>query len=159
MKVKVKLMMAVGILIGTVLHAQEKTPLGLKEAIDLSIKNSKQLKISSAKIEEATAVLKEAVQRKLPDANVTGSYLRLNSANVDLKKQNTNGGSGSPEISQALYGLVNASLPIYSGGKIRYGIESSKFLEQAAKLDAENEKEEVIANTVDAYVNLFKAKT
>ena len=38
-------------------------------------------------------------------------------------------------------------LPIYSGGRIKYGIESSQFLEKAAKLDAENDKDEVIQNT------------
>ena len=50
--------------------AQEKKTLTLNEAIDLSIKNSHQLKNSQAKIEEATAALKEAVEKKLPDASV-----------------------------------------------------------------------------------------
>jgi outer membrane protein TolC len=141
-------------------NAQEKKILGLNEAIDLSVQNSKQLKNSQAKIEEATD---EAVEKRLPDAKVSGSYLRLNSANFDLKTKSTNGGSnstgGSPKISQAVYGLLNVSLPIYSGGRIRYGIESSKFLEQAAKLDAEDDKDEVIQNTIEAFANLFKAKT
>src|SRR6266496_3420067 len=97
---------------------QEKKTLSLNEAIDLSIQNSKQLKISQAKIEEATAASKEAMEKKLPDAKVSGSYLRLNSANIDLKSQNNNGGSASeaPKVSQALYGIVNVSLPVYAGG-------------------------------------------
>lgn len=144
--------------------AQEKRQLSLNEAIDLSIKNSHQLKNNQAKIEEATADLKEAVERKLPDAKVSGSYIRLNSANFDLKTKSNNTGSGStasetPKVSQAVYGLLNISLPIYSGGRIRYGIESSKFLEQAAKLDAEDDKDEVIQTTIEAFANLFKAKT
>ena len=144
------------------LMAQEKKQLTLDEAIELSIKNSHQLKSSQAKIEEATAALKEAVERKLPDAKVSGSYLRLNSANFDLKTKSNNGGgtpAETPKISQAMYGIVNISLPIYSGGRIRYGIESSKFLEQAAKLDAGDDKDEVIQNTIEAFANLFKAKT
>src|SRR5258705_8855952 len=76
-------------------NAQEKKTLKLSEAVELSLQNSKQLKNSQAKIEEATAVLKEAVERKLPDAKVSGSYLRLNSANFDLKTKPGNGGSGS----------------------------------------------------------------
>lgn len=142
---------------------EEKKTLKLSEAIELSLQNSKQLKNSQAKIEEATASLKEAVEKKLPDAKVSGSYLRLNSANFDLKTKTNSGGSGSsadqPKVSQAMYGLLNISLPIYSGGRIRYGIESSKFLEQAAKLDAEDDKDEVIQNTIEAFANLFKAKT
>src|SRR6476620_7810781 len=145
------------------LMAQEKKQLTLYEAIELSIKNSHQLKSRQAKIEEATAALKEAVERKLPDAKVSGSYLRLNSANFDLKTKSNSGGTGntgeSPKVSQAMYGLLNISLPIYSGGRIRYGIESSKFLEQAARLDAEDDKDEVIQNTIEAFANLFKAKT
>jgi outer membrane protein len=145
-------------------NAQEKKTLTLNEAIDLSIQNSKLLKSNQAKIEEATAAWKEAVEKKLPDAKVSGSYLRLNSANFDLKtKDNNSGGSGNssetPKVSQAVYGLLNVSLPIYSGGRIRYGIESSKFLEQAAKLDAQDDKDEVIQNTIEAFANLFKANT
>jgi outer membrane protein TolC len=141
--------------------AQEKKTLGLNEAIDLGIKNSKQLKNSQAKIEEATAALKEAVEKKLPDAHVSGSYLRLNNANFDMKAKSNNSGSTNetPKVSQAMYGIVNLSLPIYAGGKTRYGIESSRFLEKAAQLDAEDNKEEVIQTTIEAFANLFKAKT
>jgi outer membrane protein TolC len=145
--------------------AQEKKTLSLNDAIDLGIKNSKQLKINQAKIDEASGAVKEAEEKKLPDAKVSGSYLRLNSANFDLKtKDNSGGGSSSgsgesPKINQAVYGLVNVALPIYNGGRIRYGIESAKFLEQAEKLDAANDKDAVIQNTIEAFANLFKAKT
>jgi len=144
--------------------AQDKRKLTLQEAIDLSIKNSKQLKGNQARIEEATAALKEAVERKLPDVNATGSYLRLNSPNVDLKVKPTNnsGGGSSNEaggkVSQAAYAMVNASLPIYSGLRIKYGIESARYLQKAAELDADNNKEAVVLNTIDAYNNLYKAK-
>ena len=146
-------------------NAQEKKTLTLNEAIDLGLQNSKQLKESHAKIEEATAALKEAEQKKLPDASVSGAYLRLNSANFDLKtKDNNNGGGGSsqneqPKVSQAMYGIVNLSLPLYAGGRIRYGIESSSFLEKAVMLDAEKDKYDVIQNTIEAFANLFKAGT
>lgn len=160
-KRKPGLAIAMGLMAFSFLHAQEVKPITLQEAIDLSIKNSKQLKSSQAKIEEATAALKQAVNNKLPDAKVSASYLRLNSATVDLKvkSNNNNGGGGIPRISQAMYGILNGSFVIYSGGRIRYGIEASKYLAEAAKLDADNDKEEVIQNTVEAYVNLYKAKS
>jgi outer membrane protein TolC len=145
----------------SVLHSQQAKPITLNEAIDLSIKNSKQLKSSQAKIEEATAALKEAINGKLPEAKISGSYLRLNSANVDVKSDNNNGGGGNkaPDISQAMYGILNVSLPVYAGGRIRYGIEASKYLAEATKLDADNDKEDIIQNTIEAYVNLYKAKS
>lgn len=141
--------------------SQEKRMLTVKEAIDLSIKNSKQLKALKARIDAAVAQVKEAEDNRLPNFNVSGSYLRLSNANIDLKTQsnNSSGGSGNtnPKISQALYGIANLSYPIYAGGRIKYGIESAKYLEEAAKLDADNDKESVILNTMNAYANLYKA--
>lgn len=135
--------------------------LSLKEAVDLSIKNSKQLKASKARIDAAISQVKEAEENRLPNFNLTGSYLRLNSANVDLKTKSnsTSGGTtnGSPKISQALYGIANISYPIYAGGRIKYAIKSAKYLEEAVKLDADNDKENVVLNTLNAYVNLYRS--
>ncbi|HEV8287188.1 MAG TPA: TolC family protein [Chitinophagaceae bacterium] len=155
------LAIVLGLLTSGFLQAQEKRPITLNEAIKLSLKNSKQLKYNQAKVEEATAALKEAVEKRLPDAKVSGSYLWLNNANIEVKSKNNNSGnqSGTPEVSQAMYGILNASLPIYTGGRIRYGIESSRYLAEAAKLDADNEREEVIQKTIEAYINLYKAKS
>jgi outer membrane protein TolC len=148
----------------TGLLAQGKRTLTLNEAIDLSIKNSKQLKGSQAKIEEATAALKEAVERRMPDATISGSYLRLNHPFFDLPSQKDNSNNGgtttskSPQPSSLVYGMANVSMPVFSGFRIKYGIESAKYLEQAVKLDEENDREEIILNTIDAYNNLYKAK-
>jgi outer membrane protein TolC len=146
--------------IPAVSRAQEKRTLSLNEAIDLGITNSKQLKNSQAKIEEASAALQEAIEKKLPSAAASASYLRLNSANFDLKSSNNNNSNnrgGAPNVNQVFYGMINLSLPVYSGGRIRYGIESSEYLKKAAALDAEGNKEEVIQNTIEAFANLFKA--
>ena len=166
MRNKIKVLLIICSLFSLQMTAQEKKTLTLNEAIDLGLQNSKLLKINQAKIEEATAATKEAVEKRLPDAKASASYLRVNAVNVELKTKGNSGGSGGttppveqPKVSQALYGLMNVSLPIYTGGKIRYGIESSKFLEKAAMLDAESDKDEVIQNTIEAFANLFKAKT
>lgn len=144
------------------LQAQNR-PITLQEAVDLSIKNSKQLKINRARMEEASAAVREAIQKKLPEATVSGSYIRLTNPAIDMKTKSSSGGSGNtnggsmPKINQAAYGILNASLPLYAGGRIRYGIESAKYLAHAGQLDAENDKEEVIENTLEAYINLYKA--
>lgn len=142
--------------------AQEKKTITLQEAINLGIQNSKQLKNSQAKIEEATAAIKEAEDKRLPDVNSTASYLRLNQPRVNMQtKTNPNGGGTggtTAHPSQAVYGMVNASLPLYSGLRIKNGITAAKYLEQAAKLDADKDKEEVIMNTVEAYNSLYQSK-
>ena len=139
-------------------EAQQSKTLSLNEAINLGITNSKQLKLSKARIDEAVAATKQAEEARLPDASISGSYMRLTRATVDLK---TAAGSGTPsftpKIDQALYGSANISMPIYEGSRIKYSIESAKYLEQATRLDADNDKEQIILNTIAAYINLYKA--
>jgi len=140
--------------------AQDTTKvLTLQDAIDLSIKNSKQLKLSKARIDEAIAATKEANERRLPDVSVSASYLQLRRPNVNMKNGggNDSGSVSNVNVSQAFYGIANVSMPLYAGLKVKYGIESAKYLEQASILDADNDKQGVILNTIAAYVNLYKA--
>lgn len=144
-------------------NAQQTRSLSLKEAIDLSVSNSKQLRLNKAKIDEASASLKEALERRLPDASVSASYLRLTSPHIDLKSKSSGGTGGaepaaSPSPSSAAYGMASVSLPLYAGYKIKYGIQSSEYLERAAKLDAADQREEVMLNTITAYDNLYKSR-
>lgn len=142
---------------------QSIKPLSLNEAISLSIQNSKQLRVSQARVAEATASLKTANERQLPDVSVSGSYLRLTQPNIDLKLNTGNGNGGnsggsSPKVNSAAYGMANVSIPIFAGGMIQSGKESARYLEQAAKLDVDKDREEIIQNTIAAYSNLYKAK-
>ncbi|MDP9956393.1 TolC family protein [Epilithonimonas hungarica] len=136
--------------------AQEKRLLGLEEAVKLGIENSKNLKIDQAKIEESTANLLEAKNRQLPELKVSGSYMYLPlEPNVDLKIPGLAG--GGPKVSNVLYGSANLSVPLYSGGRIRYGIKSAEYLVEASKLSTENDKNAIAYNISQAYNNLFKA--
>ncbi|QIY89321.1 TolC family protein [Chryseobacterium gallinarum] len=139
-------------------NAQEKRTLSLDEAVRLGIQNSKNLKIDAARIEEATADLLEAKNRQLPELKISGSYMYLPiKPNVDIKLPGVSGGAGGPEIHQVLYGSANLSVPVYSGGRIKYGIQSAKYLVEAAKLSTENDKTAIAYNVAQAYNNLFKA--
>ena len=141
-------------------QAQEIRQLSVKEAINLSITNSHLLKSNKAKIEDAVAASKEANERKLPDFSVTGSYLYLPfQPNINLKSSSGGNGGESPKVNQVAYGMASVSLPIYAGGKLNYGIESAKYLEQAARLDDEDNRAAVILNTINAFSNLYKSKS
>jgi outer membrane protein len=138
-------------------HAQEKKQLRLDEAVQLGIQNSKSLKIDAAKIEEATADLLAAKNRQLPDLSVSASYLYLPvRPTIDLKIPGVST-AGSPEVHQVAYGSANVTVPIYSGGRIKYGIQSAKYLVEASKLSTENDKVAIAYNVAQAYNNLFKA--
>lgn len=139
-----------------IILAQQTRVITLKEAIDLGVANSHLLKNNKAKIDEAVAAVTEATERKLPDASVSGSYLYLPVKPIINLKSDSAGGFGG-NVKQAMYGIVSVSLPIYAGGKLRYGIEAAKYLEQAARLDADEDREAVIFNTVNAFSNLYKS--
>ncbi|TDX86142.1 TolC family protein [Epilithonimonas xixisoli] len=139
-----------------VLSAQEKRKISLQEAVKLGIENSKYLKIDQAQIEESTANLLAAKNKQLPELTVSGNYLYLPlEPNVDLKIPGMAG--GGPKVSNVLYGSANLSVPIYAGGRIKYGIKSAEYLVEASKLNAENDKNAIAYNISQAYNNLFKA--
>jgi len=154
---KTGLMLAFALLGLFPLQAQQTRTLTLQEAIDLSLINSKQLKIDKSKILQATAGVKEANEARLPEAGISGSYLYLPvKPTIDLKAGSNNGGPG---VNQVIYGMASVSVPLYAGGKLKYGIESAKYLEEAAKLDAENNRQALIMNVTNACINLYKAHT
>lgn len=137
--------------------AQTGGRLSLNEAIDLSLKNNKQLKLNQTKIISATNAVKDANARQLPEASVSGSYLRINRPNVVMKTGDNSGGGLQFDANQVAYGMATVSVPLFSGFKIQAGKESARYLAVAAKLDADRDREEVIQNTIAAYSNLYKA--
>jgi len=143
----------------TKLQGQETRKITLQEAIDLSISNSHLLKNNSAKIDEAVAAVKEANEKKLPDFSISGSWLYLPIIpNISLKTNSNNGGGSSPSVSQAMYTSTGISMPLFTAGRLDYGIESAKYLEKAARLNADENKEAVIFNSISAFGNLYKAR-
>ncbi len=147
--------------------AQESRQLTLAEAISLGLSHSKELKMSDSRVQEAIASLSEAKDRQLPDLSISGQYMRVNRPNLDLKLALPEGEGGgeeagtasTPNISQAMFGMATAQVPLFAGGSIRNGVESARFLKQATELDAQQNKQAVIQNTISAYYNLFKAQS
>lgn len=145
-----------GILIAPLVHAQQSRTIRLQEAIDSSLAYSHVLKNHRAKIGEAKAMVAEAKERQLPEVGVSASYLYLPvTPTVQLKSDSS--GGGGPKVNQVLYGTLSASLPIYAGGKLRYGIESSGYLLKAAEMEAEGNRDGIVFNSIQAYSNLYKA--
>jgi outer membrane protein TolC len=56
------------------------------------------------------------------------------------------------------YAMATVSVPIFSGFILQSQKASARYLADAAKLDADKDREAVIQNTVDAYSNLYKSQ-
>lgn len=147
--------------------AQQRRELSLSEAVNLSINNNKSLKQSQFTLQGAKAAVEEAQDRRLPDIKLSGSYMRINTPNVSgnllqmMAGQSNTGeqhAASDVNVNQVMFGMANASLPLYSGNRINNGIKAANYLAKAASYDVDHQKDLVIDNTVEAYYNLYKAQ-
>ncbi len=148
------------ILFASFSKAQQTKLLTLDEAIKLSLENNKSLKISLAKSDVATARYNQAIDAALPSITAAASYQRLS----DLSPPTINfPGIAEPVVIFPIYvnnytTRLSASEIVFSGFRAKYAQESLRLIQQAAKLDADKDRDEIIFNTVQAYYNLYKIK-
>jgi outer membrane protein len=149
------------ILIATHSFSQTTRKITLEEAVELTLKNSKQLKLSQSNVDLAGLNIRQIRDNQLPSFSVSASYLRLNTPNINLKSTSASdsaGGMSSVHVNQVAYGMASASVPLFSGFRYKYSLESARFLQEAARLDAESDRQAIIQNAIAAYSNLYKAR-
>jgi outer membrane protein TolC len=153
---------------GFAVQAQETRTISLDEALKLGVANSKMLRQSAGEIAAAEASLRQFKDRRLPNASISGSYLRVTKPTINMLYQSgaasgTENGSGGgaaafPKVDQAMYALGNVSYTLFDGLSNSASIQSAKYLLEASKLDAESDRQQVVMNLTMAYTNLFKAR-
>ncbi|MBB5648585.1 TolC family protein [Pedobacter cryoconitis] len=143
------------LLLPGMLYAQNVKKLTLQEAIQLGIENSKNLKLSQNKIEEAMAKLEVTKDNALPTAKASVLY---NHAEIPANQLVLDGGSPIflPKRADAFVGTASVQQLVYGGGKMRYARESTKLLADVARLDADKNQEEVTYAVIDTYYSLYK---
>jgi len=151
--------------------SQGKVILKPSDLVDLSIQNSKFLKISSEQVNAAKARLAQTKDNALPFVGVSGSYYQFAKPNVSLSsglsnllKGNNSGSSGgsggsAPSVTNAtlLQGTVSENL--FSGFKNKYSIQADQFLVRASELKNEANQDEVVLNALSAFYNIYKLKS
>lgn len=145
----------VAFLLPGMLYAQNIKKLSLQEAIDLGISNSKNLRLSQSKIDEAVSKLASVKDNMLPTANASFLY---NHAEIPTNKL-TIGDSDPihlPNRADAFIGTAAVEQLVYGGGKLKYAEASTKLLTDVARLDADKNKEEVSYAVINTYYSLFK---
>ncbi|MGI4805001.1 MAG: TolC family protein [Janthinobacterium lividum] len=137
----------------TVSNAQDRT-LTLDEAIKLGLENSKTLKYSQSKIDQAVSRYKQAKDQALPTGSVSYMYSR-----AEIPANSLNFGPSSftlPKSANANLGIASIAEPIIAGGKFKYAKESTDLLVQVARLDVDNDKDDVTYGIISAYYNLYR---
>src|SRR5665213_943022 len=120
--------------------AQDRT-ITLNDAIKLGIQNSKVLKLSQSKIDEAVSQYNQAKDRSLPSGSASFGYNRAEiPANVlDLGSTKF----ALPKNDNAYLGILSVNQVIFGGSKLKYATESTNLLTQVSRLDADNDKDQI----------------
>jgi outer membrane protein len=132
----------------------------LDEAIQLGIQNSRQLKLSQQKIDEALTKVEQARQLTLPTAKWSAGYSH---ALMLAKKFNfPSTGGQAPKALEFPFDLtlyqstLSISEPIFAGNQIRYAKQSADLLVKMSRLDSDKDKDEAVYTIIDAYINYYK---
>jgi len=143
------------LLLPGLLYAQETKQLSLNEAIQLGISNSKNLKLSQNKIEEAHAQLRLVKDNSLPAAKAS---LLFNHAEIPTQRLSIDGADpiNLPRRSSAFLGTATVEEMVYNGGKLKYAVQSTRLLTEVALLDADKNRDEIRYAVIDTYYSLFK---
>ncbi|WP_316795964.1 TolC family protein [Pedobacter agri] len=149
-------LMLVASLVPAALFAQSSRELSINQAIELGIANSKNLKLSQNKIDQAVAQLEVVKDNVLPTANASFMY---NHAEIPTSTFTLPGGGSSlqlPRRADAFVGTAAVQELVYGGGKLKYAKESTKLLADVARLDADKSKEEITYAIINTYYALYK---
>ncbi|MCO5935594.1 TolC family protein [Mucilaginibacter sp. RB4R14] len=146
-------MLLLALLITNPAAAQDKS-LTLEEALKLGIENSKVLKLSQSRIDQAVSQYQQAKDRSLPTGKASFGY---NRAQIPANKLNF--GEETlvlPTSANAYLGTLSLNQIIFAGNKLKYARESTNLLSEVARLDAVNDKDQIAYNIIDSYYTLYK---
>ena len=155
MKIKPYIIILV-LLIGISKSYAQETILNLKDAIEIAISKSNEANLANTKIDTKKLEYEVVKNIQYPDFKITGQYLRLAGANIDMA--NAGNGNGGPDVNQLMIGQANINFPLFGGFKIKNSIAVSQNLYEAEKLKSLQTKEEIATKVVEYYANLYRAQ-
>jgi outer membrane protein len=133
--------------------------LTLGEAIKLGLAQSSTLRIDEAKLAAAEARYGITRNYGLPSVKAMAGYTKL--SDIEPYKiqfsPNSEPVALFPIITNNYTTRLSVNENIFSGFRLKYGLQSSEYLLQATKLDKEKDQADVVLNIVNAYYNLYKA--
>jgi outer membrane protein len=126
----------------------------LNEAIKLGQQNSKVLKLSQARIDEAITEYNQAKDGGKLNGKASYGYNRAEIPANKLKFGPTT--FALPTSADAYLGTLSLSQVIFGGNRLKYAEQSTTLLTQVARLDADKDKDQITYDIINSYYNLYK---
>ena len=128
-------------------------PIELEQAIAISLKNNPDIAIASWEYIAATADYDYSLGERFPKLKIAGGYLHyLDEQRLVPARKNGEAGTFSKDILSADF---VATLPVFTGGRIRNQIEASNFLVKSAEYRMGRTREELIYNVSNTFFNIL----
>ena len=135
--------------------------LNLKEAITIALDKSTEATLATTKAATKKFEVQSVKNNQYPDVKLSGQYLRLTNATVDLKIKSSSTSSTSsapPKVNELMLGQANVNLHLFSGFKLQNSIKASENMYQAEVAKSAQTKEEIALKVVENYANLYRAQ-
>ena len=147
-------------------EAQQKISMSLHDAVAMALEKSDNVGLANAKSATKQYELQSVKNNRYPDLKVSGQYLRLTNANINLKSSEdasttpgtTTEEKETPKVNQLILGQANLTMPIFSGFKLKNSIAASESLYKSEVANATYTKEEMALKVVEYYGDLYKAQ-
>ncbi|GEP50775.1 transporter [Flavobacterium noncentrifugens] len=145
-------------------HAQQKTNLSLKDAVEIALSKSDEVGLATTKSVTRSYELSSVKNNQYPDVKISGQYLRLTNADIKLKSSGEASSdpdaepAATPKVNQLMFGQASVSMPLFSGFKLRNSIKASESQYKAELANASYTKEETAMKVVSYYADLYKAQ-
>jgi outer membrane protein TolC len=153
-----KVFLIILLLFASVSFAQKKY--SLKEVIDISFQNSKDLKISNSKVVSSSAKIDEYGSQLLPLVTFNAGYTRYSDVTpFEIKLPNFPVPIKLYDVILNNYNMrLSVQQPLFTGFRLSSLKNSAQYLNTSSEIDLIKDKNEVAINTHLAFWNLYKTK-
>jgi outer membrane protein len=140
--------------------AQGVKKIKLEDAIKLGLDQSRSLKISESKMAIADSKYVQLKDMVLPKVNLSAGYARLSDVTPFVFQLTPTSEPITfwPVILNNYNSQASISESVFNGLRLKNGIQSQQYLLEAAKLDYEKDRSDIIFNIVSAFFNLYKVQ-
>ncbi len=142
----------------SLLVAQERKKLSLKESIQLVVSSNTRAQFATTQSTISKYELDVLKNNLYPSMKVSGQYLRLTNANVNSSLSSGNASNSTPQVSQLLLGQASVSMPLYSGTRLKNSIKASENMYQSELAKAQFVQEELSIEVIELYAALYKSQ-